>query len=104
MANNNTYFDAAYNAGVGAFCRANLTDITAGDYAAAIAAANAFATSVDAAIAAEGGAVTVPRANLINSICSASLVGPPASSVSSTYNALAAAVGVVYQAAKGNLL
>lgn len=101
-ANNVTYFDAALSGALSGVCRGGIVDVTAGDYTATIAACVAFATEVDSQIPLDG-SVSVPRANLLGAICQAVVSSQLVNSTAATYLPQAAAIAVLFNAAKTSL-
>lgn len=109
MATDALTYNAAFSAAFACF-NANLTDTTAGDYAAQTAAATAFATEVDAAVTTAGGAgANASRGDLMLSICK-SVIGSgylpaiPNSAVAGSYSAQANAIAAAYTNAKAGLV
>ena len=104
MANNVTYFNAAF---AGALAGANEnwnTDTVGTDYDPVINAANAFATEFDSLVPLDG-APTVAKANLIEAICNSTFTGRVISSLVATdYAAIAGGLAAKYNRALLKLL
>jgi hypothetical protein len=104
-------FNAAFTVGFASF-QSTLNDTNALDYLRLVNAAVAFATQVDTAVQAAGGAgVKANRANLMQSICIATIGGralislqPPAEDQPATYTNIAAAIAAAYVEAQNALL
>lgn len=110
MANDIPTYDAAYGAGF-ASSLAYITNTEPASYQTSQAAATAFATQVDAAVFAAGGAGgNSNRANLMQVICAAVLSGRylpnlgEASDDAISYEAIANAIAAAYINAKAGLL
>lgn len=110
MANDIPTYDAAFGVGFASFS-SSLTDTDPASYQTLTDDATAFATQVDAALLAAGGAGNNSnRANLMQAICLATIGGRSllslgaAGAVPSTYANLAAAIAAAFINAKAGLL
>jgi hypothetical protein len=103
MPNNAQLQNAAYYGFIQGAQNANISSVTAADYAPVCAAALVFAANLDARIPNDGTivtpttAVTVAKVNTMQGICAGAFSGRvPLSTTSADYDAIAAAIAVSY--------
>lgn len=105
-ANTVKLFDGAFSGFMAVMAGSQSLDTTAADYATLTAAANAFATQVDARIGVvNGGVATTEQELLLSQICAGVMNGRPGAvnSTAAFYDAIAQAVNAIWANTNGKL-